>query len=85
MKLESSRLYVIDVDLELMPMQRQSAPGITGHVAIIASSAGNVQNVTKKQTHLKLSNAVYVRLLPMLAVCKALLLVPRTIHAVSVI
>ncbi len=52
MTLESSQLYVINVDLELM----QNVPVIKSlHVAIIASSVGNVQYVPKKyQTKLKL-------------------------------
>ncbi len=55
MKLESSQLYVISVDLELMPIHIQNVPIIISLHAIIASSAGNVQYVKKKyQTNLKL-------------------------------
>ena len=43
MNLERTQLYVNDVDLEPMPMQRQTAPGITRQLtAIFALSAGNV-------------------------------------------
>ena len=73
MKLTSLRLYVIDVDLELMPMQRQTALVIQSlQRTIIASSAGNVQYVAMIQKNLlilKLSNAINVRLVPMLTVC----------------
>ena len=43
MNLERTQLYVNDVDLEPMPMQRHTAPGITGQLrrlkTIFVSSA----------------------------------------------